>query len=45
MSEDYNDLISLLKNNGYGVVEGKEAVLKKIDEMAENERSRNLGSS
>lgn len=30
------DIVDILLNAGYGVVEGKEAVLAKIEELAEN---------
>lgn len=31
------DIVDLLRKNGYGVVEGKDAVLAKIDEIAERD--------
>ena len=34
----YTELLQLLKNNGYGVVEGAEATRAKIKEIGKNDR-------
>lgn len=37
MTEKEIDIVELLRANGFGVVEGKDAVLAKIDEIAERQ--------